>query len=137
MVKIDGFDIGSIVVLDEFDVELLHPVTGKPLGPVVTLLGPNHPARRKRSMTRQTKIRRSMERTGKIQFGDPETDKQDEIDELAACTAGWRGFKEDGKELPFNLENATRLYTNGDWVREQVSAAMNDRANFIKDSPKA
>jgi len=126
-------DLSKIDVLDECVVELLHPIKGTPVGASVTLLGPDHPVRRKISTARQTKIRNELKRTGKIQFGDPETDLQDEIAELADCVIGWTGIAEEGNEVKYTKENAQRIFANVRWLREQVSAELNNKENFIKD----
>jgi len=41
----------------------------------------------------------------------PEELEQNTIEILAACTVGWSGVVVDGKEIPFNKDNAKMLYT--------------------------
>ena len=57
---------------------------------------------------------------------------------LAKCTLGWEGSAKPGclaldedEFLECTEENALRVYTDFAWIREQVDAFMNDRANFL------
>lgn len=60
----------------------------------------------------------------------------DELDELLRDTAvirtiSWRGIEEDGKAVPFSVENATRIYENHTWLRDLVISESNMVANFL------
>jgi len=70
------------------DVELLHPVTRNPLGAAITIAGPEHPKRKAILADRARRIRRKLERTGKLKLDDPETEEADRIELLAGCTLG-------------------------------------------------
>lgn len=50
---------------------------------------------------------------------------------LAAVTTGWDGVEWEGKELPFNTENAVMLYMARPWIREQVDLFVGDAGNFF------
>mgnify|MGYP007044108457 CR=1 FL=1 len=65
---------------------------------------------------------------------DYEADKDKGIELLVSCTIGFRGIMFDGKEMPFTIENARKLYSYRGlrWLREQVDAAIIDLENFIK-----
>lgn len=61
----------------------------------------------------------------------------DELDELLRDTAvirtiGWRGIEEDGKEVPFSVENATRIYEEHTWIRDAVIQESNLISNFLE-----
>lgn len=127
-------DINAIQDIESTEIEIVHPKTKVSVGASITLAGPEHPARKKISFDRQRRIRADMSKHGRIKFSDPEADAEDEIHELAACTLGWKGIGENGKELPFSREAAERIYTACAWLREQVSAGLSDRENFIQDS---
>ena len=117
------------------DVELLHPVTRNPLGAAITIAGPEHPKRKSILADRARRIRRKLERTGKLKLDDPETEEADRIELLAGCTLGWSGLTgEDGTPLPFSTEAAADLYTRVGWIRAQMEAAFDDRDLFIQDS---
>ena len=42
----------------------------------------------------------------------------------------WKGILEDGAEVPFTKENATRILTEHSFIREQVMEAAGDLLNF-------
>ena len=60
--------------------------------------------------------------------------KQMGVEFLASLTLDWEGMQEDGKDVPFNEENAIRMYKTHQWLREQVDAFAAKRGNFIKTS---
>lgn len=53
-----------------------------------------------------------------------------EIKILTACTLGWRGIKEGGKDLEFSQEKCEQLYRGSDFVFDQCLAFINNRENF-------
>ena len=55
------------------------------------------------------------------------------LDILARCTMAWTGIVENGKSVPCDYDNARKLYATYPWIREQVDAFVNDRANFLQD----
>ena len=120
--------------LDEARCELLHPITGKPLGAAVRLCGPNSAKRKAIIADRARRIRRQVEKTGKLRLDDPEVEFDNNVAMLAACTLGWEGIDDDdGQPLPFSVGAAEQLYHGADWLRQQVQAAFDDKELFIKD----
>lgn len=129
-----------------FDLELLNPVTDKPTGLFIKLVGFHSDAVQKVvNEQRNDGLKRSFEATRK---GKPLTATVEEIDRntartLAAATVGWftkEGDKiEDGlpfgkSRLVFSTEEAERLYLQPgfDWLAKQVDKAISDLANFIR-----
>lgn len=55
---------------------------------------------------------------------------------LARCTVAWDGIGIGEDSTPCNFENAKRLYTMFPDIKDQVSRFVDDRANFLKASPK-
>lgn len=51
---------------------------------------------------------------------------------LVACTKGWSGMKEDGKDLPFSKENAQRVYEQYPWLAKQVGDAAADMESMLE-----
>lgn len=43
---------------------------------------------------------------------------------VVACVRGWNGVEEEGKAVPFNRENATRVFTDYAWMTEQAIKAI-------------
>jgi len=127
-------DLSTIRELGEADVVIKHPVTGAPTGALVTLAGPEHPKRKQLIFTRTRKLRAKFQKSGKVQLDDPEDEEVDGVAYLAACTLGWAGFAENGKEIPFSTQAAVDLYTRIGWLRAQISLALEEKENFIEVS---
>lgn len=62
---------------------------------------------------------------------DLEEAEQNTCEILAACTLGWSGLLEGGKELKYSKQNAIDLYKKHKWLRQQVDRFIGDRANFF------
>lgn len=63
--------------------------------------------------------------------------KADTIGGLAKCTVAWDGIGIDEDATECTYENALRLYNTFPDIRDQVSAFVDDRANFSKASLKS
>lgn len=135
----DTFDLADFETVVSADVTIKHPLTGAPTPIVITLAGPEHPARRKAAFTRARKMRADMMKTGKVQLGDPEEDEQDETDQLAAFTLGWKNLTSGGTTIVFTPATARTLYAEPKyrWLRDQVRTALDEREAFIKRSAAA
>jgi len=130
-----SFKLSDIQDQHDAPVELVHPTTRAPLGARITLAGPEHPKRRGILAERARRIRRRLEKSGKLKLDDPEVEEQERIELLAACTLGWDGLLgDDDKPLPFSEAAAVELYRGCGWIRGQMEAAFDDRELFIKDS---
>lgn len=129
-----------------FELQLKDPATNDDLQMFVTVLGRDSAEFRKVASDQNKKRVQRASRGGR--FSMPtlglEELERDTSELLAACTKGWREVEtKDGKpvekttltvsgaELPCNAENAKRVYTEYSWIREQVDAAVADRANFL------
>ena len=135
--SLSTLDLSTINELAEADVVIKHPVTGAPTGALVTLAGPEHPKRKQLIFTRTRKLRAKFQKSGKVQLDDPEDEEADGVSYLAACTLGWIGFSESGKEIPFSTQAAVDLYTRIGWLRSQINQALEDKENFIALSAPA
>lgn len=118
---------------DGFDVSLYHPGTNADLGIKIRVLGKDSDEFRKVSNAQNKRRMDRMSRGGfRNPTPSPEELEQNGIELLAACTVGWSGVVLDGKSLAFSKDNAKALYSRFPWIKEQVDAAIGDRANFIK-----
>lgn len=118
-----------------FEVQLRHPETDALLPLWVAVIGADsdeyqaavNKAQRKRM--ERLKGHRRMTLT-------PEELQEESIDLLVGATRGWRAeMKLDGQDFPaFSPAAAKQLYKRFRWMREQVDAAMGDRANFLPRS---
>lgn len=121
-----------------FDVRIYHPGTNEDLDVTINVLGKDsdefQKVSRAQSKKRMAKLSKGgFRNTSAIPLEEVE---QDGIELLASCTRGWSGVVVDGKEVPFSKDAAVDVYTRFPWIREQVDAAIGDRANFIKGSAK-
>ena len=124
------FDLAKLdtakVAEEGAELRVAHPTTGEDLGITITLIGTDSKTFRDIS-----KIRATMALKKKTREIDLDQNEQDSIELLARCTKGWSGITENGKDIPFNHENAVQLYTKYLWLREQIDRFMADRANFL------
>lgn len=66
---------------------------------------------------------------------EPEEMTLEEAEEMAVEAAvvrviGWKGITENGEAIAFNAENATRIFKEHPWIREQVSEESALLLNF-------
>lgn len=116
-----------------FDVDLYHPATNADLGIKIRVLGKDSDEFRRVSNSQNKRRMDRMQRGGfRNPTPSPEELEQNGIELLAACTLGWAGVVLDKKPLPFTKDNAKMLYNRFPWIKEQVDAAIGDRANFIQ-----
>ena len=54
------------------------------------------------------------------------------VELIAKCTLSWSGLQLDGKDMPFSYAAAVKLYSEHQWIKEQVDAAMADRSELFK-----
>ena len=140
-------DIGAIDTIKGSDegarIELLHPTSGEKTGVFIKVLGKHSTLFRELVRERgnkRVKMESYAARRGKPL--EPRTAEQleaDAIELLTACTLGWDCGDEsqqvipfNGEDLPFNVPNVKRVYTERIWVREQIDNAIGDLENFIK-----
>ena len=133
------FDLTSIKEAGTADIDILHPITRAPTGAVITLMGPEHPARKKVQYERQRKMRAAFSRRGHVEVGDPEEEEQEEVERLASFTVSWKDIGIDGKPLEYSKAAAVDLYGRPEmaWLKRQIQSALNDLENFIQTSPES
>lgn len=150
---IDIADLDTATASDEgAEIELLHPITQKPLGLFVTVMGKHSQVFRDHVRERvNSRIRQEAQaerRNKKIPPPTAEDAEKDAVELLTLCTKGWRSQDRNakgeliegsekptwlmkGEELAFTVPNAIRVYTESLWIREQVDSAIGDLENFI------
>jgi hypothetical protein len=140
-----AFDLGSLNTSKGSDegaeIELVHPVTGAPLGVFITVLGKHSEVFREaiRERTNANVRKRALaERRGKEpELPTAERMEADATELLILCTVSWRtGDKPtitfEGRELEFNVPNAKLIYEQLIWLRTQVDEAIGSLELFIK-----
>lgn len=114
-------------------IRIFHPVTLAETGIEIKVLGMDSSAYRQIIQKHQRKRAKAFERSGRLMSLSPEEMEDEQRELLVACTVDWKGVSEDGAEpLPFTPENARSVYESTPVIREQVNAAIADRALFIK-----
>lgn len=133
LVDLANFDCVA-VANDGATVEIKHPVSGQPMGITVTVLGSDS-----RDFQRATKdhtdlLRARVAKAGGYRAGLVSDDEKDEqqMELLCICTKAWTGIAMNGEAVACTKENAEMLYAKLPWFKEQVEAAILNRANFIK-----
>lgn len=119
-----------------FTFDLMHPKTGEPTGASITVRGADSDTyqekfrecqrRRLGAMGRQ---RREMPNLAQVE--------SDALELVAACIIGWQGIDEHGVPVPFSETAARSLFERFPWIREQVDAAVHERANFLASAAKS
>ena len=104
---------------------ILDPYNGKPTDIVINIIGADSKTYR---TAKTNAYRESMQ--GK---------DADEISAkiYASCVTGWQNVVKDGKEIGFSPEKAFDLFCDLNWLMDQVGAAVEKRANFMKKPVKA
>lgn len=120
-----------------FELELAHPVSRKPLGVFITVLGKDSSAFRDHTREKvNERLRRNFEaqRKGKDQpIPTIDQSEKEAAELLAAVTVSWRNVTVNGEALECTSANAKRLYLDHHWIREQVDEAVADLGNFMPD----
>lgn len=136
-------DLDDIVEQDRAEVELIHPATGAPLGQFITILGPEHPRRKKLEQERAREIRREFRKTNRMPVSDPVEDEAEALETLVTLTEsftdtqGKRPVIVGGK--PVTKEEAHAFYSDPRraWAARQVLRALGEQDRFIASSAKS
>lgn len=118
-------DTGSVLTLK-------NPKTEEPLPITITLLG--HDSKKYQAIQRR-KNQAALDRMTKNKRAiTPNADKltDEMLDDLIDLTVSWEGVSDQaGAKLECTPENVRRIYSQLNWVREQVQEFVGDRANFF------
>lgn len=118
-----------------FELQLVNPKTGDPLPIWITVSGVDSEAYQAAIRDRQRRQFKAMAQSRKFTLT-PEEIEANALDLLVVATRGWRGAKGKtillaGEDLAPGTENFRKVYKQFAWIREQVDAAISDRANFL------
>ena len=135
----EALDLDAYEDVQTASLVLKNPVTGAPTAATISIIGPEHPARKKIHFDRARRYRQELQRNGKISATDPLEDIDNDTDYLVTCTTGWTGIVRAGVTVPYSPENARSLFVDPklQWVRAQVKKAMDETERFISSSAKA
>lgn len=122
-----GADLGA-------ELELLHPVTGAPLGMFLTVLGADSPVFR----GNQRRVRDAVAAAVQAEPKDEESIVLLRLSRAAACAVtGWRTgdaktIRFNGMDVEYSYDQALAVMLKLLWVVDQVTAFRDTRANFFK-----
>jgi hypothetical protein len=138
--KAEAFDLGNIDTIaacnKPAEIEIKHPVTGAGTNVFFSVLGRDSDTYRNRVRAMADEALRK-QATGKGSADTLESLEQKNIEALVAATVSWRTGDEpsvtvNGEKLEFSAANARRVYETLLPVRDQVSEALGDLANFMR-----
>lgn len=127
-----------------FDLQLLHPGSGDPLGIFIHVQGSDSAAFQRLEAEQNRARLAKVWKNGRLH---PEAYSEaastaDAVARYAAATTAWwevlaDGTKRDtlevaGESIAWSVAAAAKLYAAHPWIREQVAGAVNDRGNFIQ-----
>jgi len=121
-----GFD-------DGIEVEILHPVTQKPLGMKVRVA--SYQSERVKAKVRQIENQRRQDaKRNPRKIVSVEKDEQTSHDVFVAAVISWEGFEVGGKPLECTPANVRMIADNPDlwFIVKQVDQAADDELAFIK-----
>jgi len=128
-----GFCIDDFNDVITCELVLKNPKTGQPTDIVLTLAGPEHPLRKKRQFERIRRMRKEMQRVGKLTLADPAEEEQDEGEFLADCILGWNKMPTRNGDVAYSKDAALNLMNDSErrWLRDQVKSGVEEREAFI------
>lgn len=142
----DTFDLGSIDPTADcnkpYEVELVHPATQKPLGVFWSVLGNQSDVAKEYNREQinrdQRKAAQARKRGKEPELKTLEMLEEETIDWLTVCSTGWRSARGpvinfEGNMLEFNVANCRMILTKKPFIRNQLSEAILDLENFMKD----
>ncbi|HEV7284878.1 MAG TPA: hypothetical protein VGN75_08470 [Kaistia sp.] len=112
------------------ELELAHPVTGKPTGIKFRVAGPDSDVHRRARLALGDELAEMAGPDGRVTA---EHREKAGINMLARCVLGWE-IQEDGKPVPFSHKACVRVLSAGQWIRGQVDAFAGDRRNFAPEA---
>jgi len=104
--------------------ELVDPVTGKPVGIRLKIVGPDSQTQRRATLKLADELADMADGDGMVSGEARETCR---LKNLARCVTDWE-ILEDSSPVPFGFANVLRLLKAAQWVQVQVDALASDRA---------
>lgn len=115
----------------EFEVKL---PTGESTGAFITVRGDQSPTVKNyaRKKYNEFKMKEQAARRRGKEVDDMTLEEAEDLAIEAAIlrVLSWKGITDGGKELEFNEENASRIFREHTWIREQVSEEASQLLNF-------
>jgi len=118
---------------DGATLQILHPDSQDPIeGMTVTLLGQDSDVYRKIQLGKQQAALNRIAKGKRAVDMKAEKLREDSIAEMVKLTVDWTGFELEGETLDCTPENVAMVYEGWEWLFEQVTEFVADRANFFQ-----
>jgi hypothetical protein len=104
--------------------ELPDPVTGKPTGIRLKIVGPDSETQRRATLRLADDLADLADSDGLVS---PEAREKARLNNLARCVVDWE-ILEDDSSVPFGFANVLRFLKAAQWVQVWVDAMASDRA---------
>lgn len=141
-----GFDFNTLDTVGAADIPtemtLRHPSTDmkltyedgdKELPVTISLLGLESSAARKLRRRFQARRLERLDKGKKMRLT-PEQLDEERLDMYVALTQSWKGIDWKGEPLPCTPANVRMLYTERDWIQDQIAEYTGDLANYLGNS---
>ncbi len=133
-----GFDLVTNNLADKaeagYEFELTIPGSDTPTGAFIKVRGSQSKIVRAYGRKKFEELRQRAviaKRKGKdVEDIDLEEAEDMAVERAVVKVISWKGFEEDGKEVPFTKENATRIFKEHSWIRDQVEEEADQLLNF-------
>ena len=112
------------------EVAIFHPATRADTGIVFKLAGIDSDVYQKASREAQRRRLQVLARGGQMKLT-PEELEAESLALLVSCVLGWDGVESEGAALPCTAENVKKVFEACPWIKDQVDAAIGDRALFL------
>lgn len=116
-----------------YEFELLMPGTNEPTGAFITVRGEQSPVVKQYDKRRYNEYMLALnqaKRRGKEYEPTIEESLEKAVESAVNRIIGWRNIADEGKEVPFTKEAATKILTDHSWIREAVVETSMDLLNF-------
>lgn len=127
-------DISKLVNSEDlFELQILHPATEEALG--ISFMIRSAESNEVKKIVRQHSDRFLASRKKKLTTSKVEAEY---LDKAAASIASWTWGEQQwkGEQPELSFDKAREVVEEAGWIYDQVAAASEDRANFMRSSPK-
>ena len=117
-----------------FEFELVLP-NGEKTGALIKVRGESSPTVRqhgKRVYNEMQMKETAAKRRGKEYQIDLDEAEEINVSDAVNRVISWKNISEGAKEVPFTIENATRIFTKHIWIREQVLEESRQVLNYFR-----
>lgn len=127
-----SFDLDTIEQADVEELQLVHPVTGMPVGEKILVYSYDSDYMKDYVRRLGNSTIKKNSRNGVFK---PSTVEEQELTQrkiIAKAVKSWGGMKASGKELDKDPEIVMQLLKSKLWISEQIDTFARDRSNYFR-----